>query len=89
MSLGDAAWSKILSNWATVKEKGLTDHENWWPAVYRMACAAEGMEPDPAVLAFDETYEGKRVQKFNYKGIAPVTKENAGTVWPTKAGTKP
>ena len=36
-----------------------------------------------------ETYEGKRVQKFNYKGIAPVTKENAGTVWPTKAGAKP
>jgi DNA-binding beta-propeller fold protein YncE len=36
-----------------------------------------------------ETYEGKRVQKFNYKGIAPVTKANAGTVWPTKAGAKP
>jgi len=36
-----------------------------------------------------ETYEGKRVQKFNYKGIAAVVKENAGTVWPTKAGTKP
>jgi DNA-binding beta-propeller fold protein YncE len=33
-----------------------------------------------------ETYEGKRVQKFNYKGIAPVTKQNAGTVWPTKPG---
>jgi DNA-binding beta-propeller fold protein YncE len=33
-----------------------------------------------------ETYEGKRVQKFNYKGIGPVTKPNAGTVWPTKPG---
>ncbi len=60
LDYGDRAWSKILSNWATVKEKGLTSHENWWPAVYRMACAAEGVEPDPAVLAFDETYEGKR-----------------------------
>lgn len=60
LDFGDRAWSKILSNWATVKEKGLTKHENWWPAVYRMACAAEGVEPDPAVLAFDETYEGKR-----------------------------
>jgi hypothetical protein len=60
LDFGDAAWSKILSNWGTVKEQGLTKHENWWPAVYRMACAAEGVPPDPAVLAFDETYEGKR-----------------------------
>lgn len=60
MEYGDAAWSKILSNWATVKEKGLTRHENWWPAVYSQACAAEGVVPDPAVIAFDETYEGKR-----------------------------
>jgi DNA-binding beta-propeller fold protein YncE len=34
-----------------------------------------------------ETFEGKRVQKFNYKGIAPVTKANEGTVWPTKPET--
>ena len=60
LEYGDAAWSKVLSNWATVKEKGMTQHENWWPAVYLQACAAEGVPPDPAVLAFDETYEGKR-----------------------------
>jgi hypothetical protein len=60
LDFGDKAWSKILSNWATVKEQGLTKHENWWPAVYSQACAAAGVEPDPAVLAFDETYEGKR-----------------------------
>ena len=60
LDYGDKAWSRILSNWATVKEKGLTNHENWWPAVYAQACAAEGVAPDPAVLAFDETYEGKR-----------------------------
>jgi DNA-binding beta-propeller fold protein YncE len=28
-----------------------------------------------------ETYEGKRVQRFMFKGLAPVTKEQ-GTVWP-------
>ena len=60
LDYGDAAWSKVLSNWATVKERGLTQHENWWPAVYAMACAADGMTPDPGVLAFSETYEGKR-----------------------------
>ncbi|MBY0461536.1 MAG: hypothetical protein K2V38_29825, partial [Gemmataceae bacterium] len=60
LDFGDAAWSKILSNWATVKEQGLTRHANWWPDVYRMACAAEGVEPDATVLAFGETYEGQR-----------------------------
>ena len=60
LDYGDAAWSKVLSNWTTVKERGLTNHENWWPAVYEMACRAEGVPPDPAILAFAETYEGKR-----------------------------
>jgi DNA-binding beta-propeller fold protein YncE len=31
-----------------------------------------------------ETYEGKRLQKFVYKGLAPVTKDNQGVVWPRK-----
>ncbi|MEX2496849.1 MAG: hypothetical protein WD448_12210 [Woeseia sp.] len=29
-----------------------------------------------------ETYEGKRLQKFVYKGLAPVESENRGTPWP-------
>jgi DNA-binding beta-propeller fold protein YncE len=31
-----------------------------------------------------ETYEGKRVQKFVYKGLGPVSGPNQGVVWPTK-----
>ena len=34
-----------------------------------------------------ETYEGKRVQKFSYKGLGPVTKENQGVVWPVRTST--
>jgi len=34
-----------------------------------------------------ETYEGKRVQRFMYKGLGPVTKENQGVVWPTRTTT--
>ncbi len=30
-----------------------------------------------------ETYHGRRVQKFVFKGLAPVTKKDQGTVWPT------
>ncbi len=29
-----------------------------------------------------ETYEGKRLQKFNYKGMGPVTVMDQGTPWP-------
>jgi DNA-binding beta-propeller fold protein YncE len=31
-----------------------------------------------------ETYEGKRVQKFVFKGMAPVTKMNQGPPWPVR-----
>ena len=29
-----------------------------------------------------ETYQGRRVQKFTYKGLGPVTKKEQGTPWP-------
>jgi sugar lactone lactonase YvrE len=29
-----------------------------------------------------ETYRGQRVQKFNFKGVGPVTKKDQGVVWP-------
>jgi hypothetical protein len=32
-----------------------------------------------------ETYRGQRVQKFVYKGLAPVTKPEQGVVWPKTA----
>jgi DNA-binding beta-propeller fold protein YncE len=31
-----------------------------------------------------ETYRGQRVQKFTYKGLAPVTSKDQGVVWPKK-----
>ena len=32
-----------------------------------------------------ETYQGHRVQKFLFKGLAPVTKMDQGVVWPSKS----
>lgn len=57
---GDHAWSKVLIGWRQWKDEGLTQHRNWWPDVYRDWCNAEGLEPDPHVLAFNESYETKR-----------------------------
>ena len=30
-----------------------------------------------------ETYRGQRVQKFHFRGLAPVTKKDQGVVWPS------
>jgi hypothetical protein len=57
---GDKAWSKVLVGWRQWRDEGLTQHRNWWPDVYTSYCAAQGIEPDPAVLAFNESYEQKR-----------------------------
>ncbi len=63
LEFGDKAWSKITSNWTSVKEQGLTDHENWWPGIYLQACVAARVEPDANALAFAETYEGQRADR--------------------------
>jgi DNA-binding beta-propeller fold protein YncE len=31
-----------------------------------------------------ETYRGQRIQRFIYKGLAPVTQEHQGVLWPKK-----
>ena len=31
-----------------------------------------------------ETYQGRRVQKFAYKGLGPVTTKEQGTIWPVR-----
>jgi DNA-binding beta-propeller fold protein YncE len=33
-----------------------------------------------------ETYRGQRVQKFQYRGLSPVTKKEQGVVWPGRKG---
>jgi hypothetical protein len=70
LAYGDECWSRILSNWTSVRDQGLTKHENWWPSIYRQACAAWGAAPDPKALAFSETYEGQRADLKTVTGSA-------------------
>ena len=60
IAYGDERWSRITSNWQSVRDQGLTKHENWWPAVYKQACAAWNETLDPAALAFAEDYSTSR-----------------------------
>ena len=57
---GNRCWSKVVSDWEAWKQQGLTEHENWWPALYRAYCEKTGRQPDPGVLAFHETYADTR-----------------------------
>jgi hypothetical protein len=57
---GDECWSRVSSDYQQWLDKGLTQHENWWPRVYRQACELAGTAPDPAVLAWHETYATTR-----------------------------
>jgi len=57
---GDECWSKVMADWKSWKENGLTQHRNWWPDLYRAYCQIKGIEPDPQVLAFGTSYESKR-----------------------------
>jgi len=65
---GDRCWSKVLIDWGAWREQGLTAHRNWWPDLYRAACARWGMAPDPRVVDFHETYENKRADLKTVSG---------------------
>ena len=60
LDYGDRCWSRVMSHWQAYKDEGLTEHRNWWPELYKEACESWGVEPDPAALAFDETYADTR-----------------------------
>ncbi|HMC54747.1 MAG TPA: hypothetical protein VKH19_06205, partial [Gemmatimonadaceae bacterium] len=49
-----------------------------WFAVHSIVTDSKGN------LYTTETYEGKRVQKFVYKGPVPVARLNQGVVWPSR-----
>ncbi len=57
---GDKCWSRVMIDWRSYLDKGLTRHENWWPALYAEWCRVHGRAPEPAVAAYHATYEAAR-----------------------------
>ena len=53
-----------------------------WHGVHNIATDSQGN------IYTTETYDGKRIQKFTYKGLGPVTKQYQGTPWPASAGRR-
>ncbi len=67
---GDECWSRVLMNWENWRRKGLTEHRNWWPELYRAACKRWGVEPDPEVLAYNTSYRAVRADLKELSGSA-------------------
>ncbi|MDB6068181.1 MAG: hypothetical protein JWR26_4389 [Pedosphaera sp.] len=67
---GDECWSRVLMDWESWRQQGLTQHRNWWPEVYREACKSWGIEPDAKVLAFSTSYQSVRADLKNLVGSA-------------------
>jgi hypothetical protein len=70
IAYGDRCWSKVLVGWRQWREEGLTQHRNWWPDCYRAACQTGGVNPDPAVLAYQTSYEQVRADLKNVSASA-------------------
>jgi hypothetical protein len=60
IAYGDECWNRIASDYQSILDRGLSQHENWWPRVYAAACRNAGVEPDPGALAWHETYATTR-----------------------------
>jgi hypothetical protein len=65
---GDQCWSKVLIDWKRYQDEGVTQHENWWPGLYREWCRLRRIEPDPHVLAFHTSYETARADLRELSG---------------------
>jgi len=60
LAYGDQCWSRVLIDWQSYKDKGLTDHANWWPGLYREWCRVHGRKVDLAVEAYQTSYATAR-----------------------------
>ena len=57
---GDRCWSKVLLGWREWRDRGLTEHRNWWPGAYQQYCKQKDSPPNTDALAFNTTYETVR-----------------------------
>jgi hypothetical protein len=57
---GDECWSRVLIDWQSYIDKGLTQHKNWWPELYREWCRLNGKTPEERVLAYATSYAAAR-----------------------------
>ncbi|MDZ4288392.1 MAG: hypothetical protein U0984_10565 [Prosthecobacter sp.] len=60
IEFGSNCWSKVLQNWGSWRDQGLTQHRNWWPELYQSFCDRQGLQPDPEALKYATTYETTR-----------------------------
>ncbi|NBV84699.1 MAG: hypothetical protein EBS01_00180 [Verrucomicrobia bacterium] len=60
IAYGDECWARVLIDWEKYRREGLTQHENWWPEVYREWCRIQGKDVDAKVEAYATDYSAIR-----------------------------
>ena len=60
IDFGNECWNKVLIGWREWKDKGLTEHHNWWPELYAEFCEIQHLTADANALAYHTTYETSR-----------------------------
>lgn len=64
MEQGNKAWSVALADaYDRFENEGLTQHENWWPEVYKQACKFWKIEPDESIVAYNTSYRDLRADR--------------------------
>lgn len=67
---GSECWNKVMSDWDQWAKDGLTNHQNWWPALYLEFCRNTSQSPNPRELAFNHSYRDSRadLQRISASG---------------------
>lgn len=64
MAFGSKAWDNVYMDFEKWQKEGRTAHKNWWAQIYTEACQHWGIDPDPKVLAYDESYKESRADQI-------------------------
>ncbi|WP_438479382.1 hypothetical protein [Oleiharenicola lentus] len=60
ITYGDQCWSGVLRDLPSYKTNGLTQNENWWPALYAEWCRVQGHFPNSRVFGYSTGYDSTR-----------------------------
>jgi hypothetical protein len=70
VDFGDHCWSKVLMGWEEWRQRGLTEHRNWWPGTYLQYCERNGVPSDPITRGYSTTYQETRADLRNLTASA-------------------
>ena len=87
LEYGDKSWSSVMADWNLWKEEGLTEHENWWPGLYRAACARVGHRSRSTCARLRHELRGNPPRHEGHPRLWLVSFTSAGSAGPSCPGS--